>query len=301
MSERRTAVVLETDLPGAVSRRSGKVRDIYDYGDGLLLVATDRISAFDCVLPTGIPDKGRVLTGLSLFWFERTKHIVPNHLLSADPKDFPAAVDEYAEMLLGRAMWVRKAAVVPIECVVRGYLAGSAWKEYQATGRISDHQLPAGLRLADKLPEPIFTPATKALTGHDENITRQRAAEIVGPELAQKLEELSLTLYSFAADYAAQRGFLLCDTKFEFGMVDGELILIDEILTPDASRYWDAAKYEPGKQQEAFDKQYVRDYLETLDWDKTPPAPPLPPEVVAETRRIYLSAYERITGRPLNA
>jgi len=301
LSERRTAVVLETDLPGAVSRRSGKVRDIYDYGDGLLLVATDRISAFDCVLPTGIPDKGRVLTGLSLFWFERTKHIVPNHLLSADPKDFPAAVDEYAEMLLGRAMWVRKAAVVPIECVVRGYLAGSAWKEYQATGRISDHQLPAGLRLADKLPEPIFTPATKALTGHDENITRQRAAEIVGPELAQKLEELSLTLYSFAADYAAQRGFLLCDTKFEFGMVDGELILIDEILTPDASRYWDAAKYEPGKQQEAFDKQYVRDYLETLDWDKTPPAPPLPPEVVAETRRIYLSAYERITGRPLNA
>ena len=301
MSERRTAVVLETDLPGAVSRRSGKVRDIYDYGDGLLLVATDRISAFDCVLPTGIPDKGRVLTGLSLFWFERTKHIVPNHLLSADPKDFPAAVDEYAEMLLGRAMWVRKAAVVPIECVVRGYLAGSAWKEYQATGRISDHQLPAGLRLADKLPEPIFTPATKALTGHDENITRQRAAEIVGPELAQKLEELSLTLYSFAADYAAQRGFLLCDTKFEFGMVDGELILIDEILTPDASRYWDAAKYEPGKQQEAFDKQYVRDYLETLDWDKTPPAPPLPPEVVAETRRIYLSAYERITGRPLDA
>jgi phosphoribosylaminoimidazole-succinocarboxamide synthase len=277
------------------------VRDIYDYGDGLLLVATDRISAFDCVLPTGIPDKGRVLTGLSLFWFERTKHIVPNHLLSADPKDFPAAVDEYAEMLLGRAMWVRKAAVVPIECVVRGYLAGSAWKEYQATGRISDHQLPAGLRLADKLPEPIFTPATKALTGHDENITRQRAAEIVGPELAQKLEELSLTLYSFAADYAAQRGFLLCDTKFEFGIVDGELILIDEILTPDASRYWDAAKYEPGKQQEAFDKQYVRDYLETLDWDKTPPAPPLPPEVVAETRRIYLSAYERITGRPLDA
>lgn len=299
MSDCRAAVVLETDLPGALSRRSGKVRDIYDYGEGLLLVATDRISAFDCVLPTGIPDKGRVLTGLSVFWFERTRHIVPNHLISADPADFPPAVAEYSDILRGRAMWVRKAEVVPIECVVRGYLAGSAWKEYQSTGRIGDHSLPPGLQLADKLPQPIFTPATKAQTGHDENISRAQAAEIVGDELAEKLEELSLALYSFAANYVAQRGFLLCDTKFEFGMADGELILIDELLTPDASRYWDASKYKPGKQQEAFDKQYVRDYLETLDWDKTPPAPPLPPDVVAQTRRIYLSAYERITGQPL--
>jgi phosphoribosylaminoimidazole-succinocarboxamide synthase len=295
----REKVVLETDLPGAISRRSGKVRDIYDYGDGLLMVATDRISAFDCILPTGIPDKGRVLTGLSVFWFERTRHILFNHLLSADVADFPSAVQDEAGMLRGRAMWVRKAETVPIECVVRGYLAGSGWREYAATGKIGDHDLPAGLQQADKLPRPIFTPAMKAESGHDENITRKQMAEIVGPELAEALEEVAIEVFSFASEYAATRGFLLCDTKFEFGAADGDLILIDEILTPDSSRYWDASSWEPGKQPEAFDKQYVRDYLETLDWDKTPPAPALSAEVVAETRRLYLSAYERITGAPL--
>ena len=295
----REKVVLETDLPGALSRRSGKVRDIYEYADGLLMVATDRISAFDCILPTGIPGKGRVLTGLSVFWFERTRHIIFNHLLSADVADFPAAVQDEADMLRGRAMWVRKAQTVPIECVVRGYLAGSGWKEYAATGKIGDHDLPAGLGQADKLPQPIFTPSIMAETGHDENIARAQAAEIVGAELAEALEELAIEVFTFAADYAATRGFLLCDTKFEFGVADGELILIDEILTPDSSRYWEASSWAPGKQPEAFDKQYVRDYLETLDWDKTPPAPPLSAEVVAETRRLYLSAYERVTGEAL--
>ncbi len=299
MPEGRSQVILQTDLPGAVERRQGKVRDIYDYGDGLLMVATDRISAFDVVLPTGIPDKGRVLTGLSIFWFAKTEHIVPNHLISADPTDFPEPTKPFADMLRGRAMWVKKAQPIPIECVVRGYLAGSAWKEYQQTGRVSDHNLPAGLRLADKLPEPIFTPATKARTGHDENITRAQMAEMVGRELAEQLEELSLQIYRFAADYLAQRGFILADTKFEFGLIDGQVHLIDELLTPDSSRYWDAELWEPGKQQQAFDKQYVRDYLETLDWDKQPPGPELPPEVVARTRELYLKAYERITGQPL--
>jgi phosphoribosylaminoimidazole-succinocarboxamide synthase len=299
MASGRAQVILETDLPGALERRQGKVRDIYDYGDALLIVATDRISAFDVVLPTGIPDKGRVLTGLSAFWFARTRFLVPNHLLSADPKDFPAAVQEWAEMLRGRAMWVRKAQPLPIECVVRGYLAGSAWREYQEHGRVGDYELPPGLRLGDKLPEPLFTPATKATTGHDENITLAQAAELVGRDLARRLQNLSVAIYEYAAAYAAERGFLLCDTKCEFGLADGELLLIDELLTPDSSRYWEASRWRPGQPQESFDKQYVRDYLETLDWDKSPPGPELPPEVVARTRELYLEAYRRLTGHEL--
>lgn len=301
MSTQRARVILQTDLPGALSRRSGKVRDIYDYGDGLLIVATDRISVFDVVLPTGIPDKGKVLTGLSIFWFDKTRHIVPNHLISTNIADMPSAVRSYRDLLAGRAMWVRKAEVVPVECVVRGYLAGSAWKEYKATGKVSDHDLPPGLQEAEKLAEPIFTPSTKAASGHDEKITRAQMADMVGRDLAQRLEELSLEIYRFAADYAAGRGFILADTKFEFGFVEGELCLVDELLTPDSSRYWDASKWQPGRPQEGFDKQYVRDYTESTGWDKEPPGPELPPEVVARTRRLYLQAYERITGQPLGA
>ncbi len=296
MSERPTQAVLETDLPGAIARRQGKVRDIYDYGDGLLIVATDRISAFDVVMPNGIPGKGKVLCGLSLFWFDLTRHIVPNHVLSADPKDFPAPTRPFADILSGRSMWCQKAEVVPVECVVRGYLAGSGWKSYQRTGEVCGHKLPPGLVESARLPEPIFTPTTKEESGHDQPVTMVQVRDRVGAELAEELQAKSLALYQFAADYAAERGFLLCDTKFEFGLVDGKLILVDEILTPDSSRYWAAAKYEPGRPQEAFDKQYVRDYLETLDWNKEPPGPMLPGEVVAETRRIYQEAFRRLTG-----
>jgi len=251
--------ILETDLPGAIERRQGKVRDIYDYGDGLLIVATDRISAFDCVMPNGIPSKGKVLTQLSLFWFDKTSHIIPNHVISGQVADFPEPVRGMEELLAGRAMWCRKADPLPIECVVRGYLAGSGWKSYQESGEVCGHKLPPGLRQSDKLPEPIFTPATKEQFGrHDINITRDQVADIVGRELADRLEQTSLELFNFASEFVAQRGFLLCDTKFEFGLADGELIVIDEMLTPDSSRYWDAAKYEPGKPQEAFDKQFVR-------------------------------------------
>jgi phosphoribosylaminoimidazole-succinocarboxamide synthase len=296
MSDRPQQAVLETDLPGAISRRQGKVRDIYDYGDGLLIVASDRLSAFDVVMPNGIPGKGKVLTGLSVFWFGLTEHLVPNHLLSADPADFPEATQPFAEMLAGRSMWCRKAQVVPVECVARGYLAGSGWKSYQKTGEVCGHRLPAGLVESARLPEPVFTPTTKEESGHDQPVTIAEVRDQVGAELAGKLQDIALRVYQFAADYAAERGFLLCDTKFEFGLVDGELILVDEILTPDSSRYWDASKYAPGQPQEAFDKQYVRDYLETLDWDKEPPGPMLPGEVIAETRRIYQEAYRRITG-----
>ncbi len=295
----RSKIILSTDLPGALSKRSGKVRDIYDYGDGLLIVATDRISVFDVVLPSGIPDKGRVLTGLSVFWFEKTKDLVPNHLISAEVADMPAAVQDYADMLAGRAMWVHKAQVIPIECVVRGYLAGSAWKEYKSTGKVGDHDLPAGLHEADKLPKPIFTPTTKAETGHDVKLTRAEMAEQIGKELAHQLEELSLSIYEFAANYVAQRGFLLADTKFEFGYIDGQLCLVDELLTPDSSRYWDASQWQPGRPQEGFDKQYVRDFTEGTGWNKEPPGPELPPDVVAKTRQLYLQAYERIIGHPL--
>lgn len=296
MSYRPEQAVLETDLPGALSRRQGKVRDIYDYPEGLLIVATDRISAFDVIMPNGIPGKGKILTGLSVFWFNLTKDIVPNHLLSAEVKDFPTAVQPQADILAGRSMWCRKAQVVPIECVVRGYLAGSGWKSYQKTGEVCGHKLPTGLVESAKLPEPIFTPTTKAESGHDMPVTMDEVRNQIGGELAGKLQDISLTLYNFANDYAESRGFLVCDTKFEFGLIDGELIAVDEVLTPDSSRYWDASKYAPGRPQDSFDKQYVRDYLETLDWNKEPPGPELPGEVIAETRRIYQEAFRRITG-----
>ncbi len=294
MSEAVEKTILTTHLPGADSRRSGKVRDIYEFGDNLLIVATDRISCFDVVMPNGIPGKGKILTQISEFWFEKTEHIVPNHLISTDTSDFPEAVAEYRELLEGRSMWVREAKVVPVECVVRGYITGSAWHSYQETGQICGCELPEGLVEADKLPAPIFTPATKATSGHDINITREEVARITGERLAEDLEQESLQLYEFGAEYAAECGFILADAKFEFGLVNGDLILVDEIFTPDASRYWDPEKWEPGRPQESFDKQYVRDYLETLDWDKTPPAPLLPAEVVARTREIYQEAMQRL-------
>ncbi len=297
MSEAAEETILTTNLPGAISRRSGKVRDIYQYEDGLLLVATDRISAFDCVMPNGIPGKGKILTALAAFWFGKTRHIISNHLLSVNVEDFPPQVAEYSDMLQGRTMWVRKAKVIPVECVVRGYLSGSGWRSYKETGQICERELPPGLVESDKLPEPILTPATKAASGHDENITCERMVEITGPSLAQDLEEKSLELYRFAAEFAGERGFILADTKFEFGLVNGDLLLIDEILTPDSSRYWDVNQYEPGQPQQAYDKQFVRDYLDTLDWDKEPPAPQLPPEVITQTRQIYLETLHRITGQ----
>jgi phosphoribosylaminoimidazole-succinocarboxamide synthase len=297
MTDRPQQAVLETDLPGALKRRQGKVRDIYDYGDGILLVASDRISAFDVIMANGIPGKGKVLTQLSVFWFGLTKDIVPNHLRSDQVADFPAAVQPQGEMLADRSMWCRKATVVPIECVVRGYLAGSGWNSYQETGEVCGHKLPPGLARSAKLPEPLFTPTTKEESGHDVPVDMQGVRDRVGTELAERLRDVTIQVYSFAADYAAERGFLLCDTKFEFGQTeDGELILVDELLTPDSSRYWDASKYEPGRSQEAFDKQYVRDYLETLNWNKEPPGPELPGHVVGETRRIYQEAFRRITG-----
>ncbi len=293
--------VLRTDIPGALSKRSGKVRDIYDYGDHLLIVATDRISAFDVVMPTGIRGKGKILAGLSRYWFDLTADIVSNHMESMSVDDFPVEAQQQREMLDGRAMWVRKAEVVPVECVVRGYLAGSGWREYAESQTICGHRLRAGLRAADKLDEPLFTPATKEESGHDINITRERAADLVGRELAEAIEHKSLALYSFGADYAARKGLLLADTKFEFGMADGELILIDEALTPDSSRYWDADQWEPGEQPEAFDKQYLRDWLEELceagTWNKEAPGPELPSEVVDGVLQRYRQAYERITGQ----
>jgi phosphoribosylaminoimidazole-succinocarboxamide synthase len=296
MSTLPEKTILATDLPGALSRRSGKVRDIYDYGDCLLIVVTDRISAFDVVMPNGIPGKGKVLTALSKFWFDKTRHIIPNHVLSMDVKDFPAVVQDYADVLEGRTMMVKKAEVVPIECVVRGYLAGSGWKAYRETGEVCGYKLPPGLVESDRLPQPIFTPATKAESGHDENISVAEAAALVGPELAQTLENISLALYNFAAEYLADRRLIIADTKFEFGLCDGELIVIDEMMTPDSSRYWDADKYQPGRGQESLDKQPLRDWLETLDWDKEPPGPELPTEVVAHTRRIYEEALRRVTA-----
>jgi len=292
----------ETNLQAEKVRllKRGKVRDIYEINGQLLIVATDRISAFDVVLPTPIPDKGRILNRLSVFWFERTKHIVPNHLLAFKEADLPEPLKSHADLLLDRFMLVRKATVIPIECVVRGYLYGSAWKDYQATGEVCGIKLPTGMKLAEKLPEPIFTPATKAQVGHDENIPFGKVVNLVGKELAERLRDLSIQIYQFAAAHAEERGLILADTKFEFGLAeDGNLMLIDELLTPDSSRFWDASTYEPGKPQENFDKQFVRDYLESLNWNKEPPAPELPPEVVAKTRERYLEAYRRLTGEEL--
>ena len=290
-------IISETSFPGIAPAARGKVRDIYDLGDRLLIVATDRLSAIDVVMPTPIPDKGRVLTQLSLFWFDLLRDMIPNHVLSST--EFPAPFKQYSEDLAGRSMVVRKTKPLPIECVARGYLSGSGWKEYRATGKVCGIQLPAGLKESDKLPEPIFTPATKAATGHDENIPFERAAEMIGTALAEKVRNITLEIYRRAAIYAAPRGILLADTKFEFGLLNGELIWIDEALTPDSSRFWPAAEYQPGGPQPSFDKQFVRDYLERIQWPKTPPGPDLPPDVVAATRAKYREAYRILAGREL--
>ena len=281
------------DLPRVAS---GKVREMFDAGDNLLMVATDRISVFDVVLPTAIPDKGAVLNGLSVFWFGRTRHIVPNHLVSWRLSDFPEPMR--AKELAGRSMLVRKAEMVPLECVVRGYITGSGWKDYKATGEVCGHELPEGLLEAQQLPEPLFTPSTKALTGHDQNISVDEAKRIVGdPGLVDRIAWVSIRLYEEARDYAAARGIILADTKYEFGLVDGELMVGDELLTPDSSRYWPADEWEPGTNPPSFDKQYVRDYAESVHWDKTEPGPQLPDDVVAGTTARYRDAYERITGQ----
>ncbi len=299
MSDSNHEPILQLELPGVKKLKSGKVREIFDLGDHLLLVATDRISAFDCVMPNGIPRKGELLTQISHFWFDQTISLVPNHRVTRTHDRLPPAFDAFRDRLERRSMIVHKAQPLAIECVVRGYLAGSGWKEYQANRCVCGVRLPDGLQESAELPEPIFTPATKAATGHDENISFARAAQIVGPDIAEQARDLSLRIYNFARDYARQRGIIIADTKFEFGLFEGKLILIDEVLTPDSSRFWPADHYAPGKGQPSFDKQFVRDYLETLDWDKTPPAPALPPEIVAKTQAKYLEAYERLTGRKL--
>lgn len=290
-------VVRETQFAGIAPLARGKVRDIYDLGDHLLIVATDRLSAFDVVMPTPIPDKGRVLTQLSLFWFDLLKEVIPNHVVSAT--DFPLPFSQYRDELAGRSMVVRKTQPLPIECVARGYISGSGWKEYKASGKICGIPLPSGLIESDKLPEPIFTPATKAASGHDENISFQKSCDIVGKELATKAREVTLELYCRASAYAQPQGILLADTKFEFGLLNDELIWIDEALTPDSSRFWPAAQYRPGGAQPSFDKQFVRDYLESLQWPKTPPGPELPPDVVAATRAKYREAYRILTEHEL--
>jgi phosphoribosylaminoimidazole-succinocarboxamide synthase len=279
----------------------GKVRDIYQVDpEHLLMVTTDRISAFDVVLPTPIPDKGRVLTGLSLFWFEQTGDLVPNHVVSTSVDAFPPEYAEHREELAGRSMLVRRARMIPIECVVRGYLSGSGWKEYRQEGTVCGIRLPDGLTESARLPAPIFTPATKAETGHDENITIERAGDLIGRGLAQRLKELTLTLYERGAMLAAERGVILADTKFEFGFIDGKIALCDEAMTPDSSRFWPAGGYAPGGPQASFDKQFVRDWLDRSGWDHEPPAPELPPDVVGQTAGRYREAYERITGEPLD-
>jgi len=292
-------VILQTNIPNIPLLARGKVRDIYDLGDRLLVVATDRISAFDVVMPNGIPDKGRVLTAMSLFWFDLTGDIVQNHLITADVSKYPASLQPYGDQLAGRSMLVKRAIVVPIECVVRGYLAGSGWKEYQEKGTVCGIALPSGLRESDMLPSPIFTPATKAESGHDINISPDQAAAIVGEDTYRQLESLSLALYQRAADYARERGIIIADTKFELGRYDDRLILVDEVLTPDSSRFWPLDDYQPGRSQKSFDKQPVRDYLDALDWDKQPPAPELPPDVVEGTHRRYLDALRLLTGKAL--
>jgi phosphoribosylaminoimidazole-succinocarboxamide synthase len=298
-----TAVV-ETRLEGLTPFRQGKVRDLYDVGAHLLIVATDRISAFDYVLATGIPDKGAVLNQLSAFWFDRTADIVPNHVVATDPAQYPEAARQHAALLRGRSMLVRRTRPLAIECVVRGYLSGSGWKEYQKTGRVCGIELPQGLRESDRLPQPIFTPSTKAESGHDINITEDEAAAIVGGALLRDLRDLSIAVYRRGAEHAERLGIIVADTKFEFGLVDApggspSLMLIDEVLTPDSSRFWPADQYAPGGAQPSYDKQYVRDYLERVGWNKQPPAPALPDDVVAKTREKYVEAFRRLTGREL--
>ena len=294
-------VLLQTDFPDLQLHASGKVRDVYAIGDQqLLFVATDRISAFDYILATGIPHKGCVLSQISLFWFEFLADIVPNHLITADVEQYPAPVRKYADQLRGRSMLVQRAEMFPVECVVRGYISGSAWKEYKATGKVCGIELPANLKESDALPEPIFTPATKAATGHDENISFDAMCQIVGVETASHLRDLTLRVYKKAAAYARQRGIIIADTKFEFGRTAKGITLADEVLTPDSSRFWPAAKYAPGRAQESYDKQYVRDYLEQIRWNKQPPAPALPPDVARHTSEKYLEAYFQLTGHKLD-
>jgi len=290
--------ISQTSFAGLQLRGRGKVRDIYEVGTDLLIVATDRLSAFDVVLPTPIPDKGKVLTQLSLFWFDKLHGIVPNHIITAT--DFTGALAPYAADLAGRSMLVKRTDPIPIECVVRGYLSGSGWKDYQKTGRVCGIPLPSGLVESSQLPNPIFTPSTKATTGHDENISFEEAASRIGESLALRLRDVSIEIYTRAAAYASARGIIIADTKFEFGLAGHDLIWIDEALTPDSSRFWPADEYEPGRAQPSFDKQYVRDYLERIGWNKQPPAPALPAEVVAATRARYRESYERLTGRPLD-
>ena len=292
-------IVIQSNLPGIKLHGRGKVRDIYDLEDRFLIVVTDRLSAFDVVLPTPIPNKGKVLNQMSAFWFDHFKDFVPNHVTSTNVGDFPSAVQPLRDQLEGRSMLVRKAKVFPIECVARGFLTGSGIKEYNKTGKVCGIELPAGLRESDRLPEPIFTPATKADTGHDENISAEQAARIIGDDNARRLKDLTLSLYTRAVDYASKRGIIICDTKFEFGVIDGVITIVDEMLTPDSSRFWPAGKYEPGKLQPSFDKQYVRDYLERIGWNKQPPAPELPQEIAEATTEKYIEALRILTGRNL--
>jgi phosphoribosylaminoimidazole-succinocarboxamide synthase len=295
-----TEVILETKMPGLELAGRGKVRDIYRIGsDRLLIVATDRISAFDFILATAIPDKGRVLNQITLFWLDKLSSLVPNHLITADVRDYPAELRPYADQLEGRSMLVRRAQMVEIECVARGYLSGSGWKEYREKGTVCGIKLPSGLRESDRLPEPIFTPASKAQSGHDENIPFETVAAKVGEDLASRLRRLTLDIYHTAAEYARTRGIIIADTKFEFGFIGDQLVLADEVLTPDSSRFWPADTYSPGGPQPSFDKQYVRDYLESIHWNKQPPAPALPTEVAVKTSEKYRDAYRALTGKDL--
>jgi phosphoribosylaminoimidazole-succinocarboxamide synthase len=293
------APILQLELPGIKKIKSGKVREMFDLGDRLLLVASDRISAFDVIMPNGIPRKGEVLTQISHFWFAQFSSLVPNHLLAGANDPLPKNLQPFADKLARRSMIVKKATPLAIECIVRGYLAGSGWKEYQKSHTVCGIKLPVGLKESSELPEPLFTPSTKAEAGHDENISFEEAEKIVGKEFAGQARDLSLKIYKAGRDYARQRGIIIADTKFEFGVFEGKLILIDEVLTPDSSRFWPADQYSPGHGQPSFDKQFVRDYLETLDWDKTPPGPALPADIVNKTSAKYLEAYERLTGKKL--
>jgi phosphoribosylaminoimidazole-succinocarboxamide synthase len=292
-------VILETNFPGLELYARGKVRDVYSIEDRLLIVATDRISAFDYILPTGVPDKGKVLTQLSVFWFDFLREVVPSHFLTANVAEYPAAARLYDAEIEGRSMLVTRAKMVEIECVARGYLAGSGWKEYRETGAVCGVRLPPGLKESSQLPEPIFTPATKEQSGHDENISFDAVVKLTGADLAARLRDLTLKIYTQAAEYARTKGIIIADTKFEFGLVKGELILGDEVLTPDSSRFWPLDTYEPGRAQNSYDKQFVRDYLEQIQWLKQPPAPPLPAEVAAKTSEKYKEAYRALTGRTL--
>ena len=300
MANAQIQTVLSLDLPGIKKVRSGKVREIFDLGDRLLFVASDRLSAFDVIMPNGIPRKGEVLTQISYFWFDQTKSFQPNHLLSRPGDPLPKELQPFAAQIDRRYMLVKKCKPLAIECIVRGYLAGSGWKEYQKAQTVCGIKLPSGLKESSELPEPLFTPSTKAETGHDENISFEQAKKIAGDKIATQARDASIKIYNHARDYARKRGIIIADTKFEFGVDEsGTLILIDEVLTPDSSRFWPADQYAPGKSQPSFDKQFVRDYLETLDWNKTPPGPKLPDDVVAKTTAKYLEAYERLTGKKL--